>query len=338
MPPSSAPQLAPGTGLLVLAFALLYLTWGSTYLAIAVALHGGPPLAMAALRMLIAGAILHAVQRLRGEAAVTPRQWLAAALVGGLLMVLGNGLLWLVEARVPSGQAALVLALVPVWMTVLAWAVGHQKRPRWQVWVGMVLGVAGVAWLSGYGRATSGVERWHLLDFGLLLVSSLSWALGSVLARVLPAPRSPLLASAAQTWAGGVLLLLVSLLHRDWHVHMFSGLKLSSASALLYLIVAGSLVGYSCYVFLLRHVSVSLASTNAFVNPIIAVLLGWLILGEPVSPRVLISGALIVLAVALIVLGSAAASPAQGSPQRTTATRGEPTRRATTRNLTKPRK
>jgi drug/metabolite transporter (DMT)-like permease len=316
---TAAPSQA-STGRLVLAFSLLYVIWGSTYLAIAIAGTGGPPLALAAIRMLAAGAILHAICRLRGQPALTPRQWLAASVVGGLLMVLGNGLLWLAEQRVPSGETALMIAMTPLWMTLLSWCMGLNDRPRWPVWAGMVLGLVGVGWLSGLSHLGSHVEPQRLRDVLLILAASLCWSVGSVLSRVMPAPSSPLMASAAQTWAGGVQLLAVSLILGNWHAHMFKTMTWPAASALLYLIIAGSMLGYASYMYLLRHVSTSLASTYAFVNPIIAVLLGWLILGEPLGMRALGAGSLIIIAVTLIVIGNAASSRGRAAPSARTST------------------
>jgi len=293
---------AVSTTRIVIAFALLYVIWGSTYLAIGIAVTTIPPLTMAAVRFLVSGLILHLYCRLRGEPPLTPAQWGAAALLGLLLLLLGNGLVCVAERTIPSGIAALVICMTPLWMTLLSWLTGQSAAPRSWAWLGILCGIGGVA-----GLMLSRGHQAAALDYrglGCLLLASLAWSVGSVCSRLLPAPASPLLASAGQMWCGGILLLIaaVALGETDsWH-HLPSHVGPAAAWALLYLTVVGSLLGYGSYVFLLRHVPSGLVSTYAFVNPVIAVLLGWLVNQEVITARMLIAGGVIVLGVVLMVL------------------------------------
>jgi len=307
------PGAAPAsTTRIVIAFALLYVIWGSTYLAIGIAVTTIPPLTMAALRFLASGLVLHLYCRLRGEPPLTPAQWGAAALLGALLLLLGNGLVCLAERTIPTGIAALVICMTPLWMTLLSWLTRQSAAPRPWAWLGILCGIGGVA-----GLMLSRGHQAEALDYralGWLVLASLAWSVGSVCSRLLPAPSSPLLASAGQMWCGGILLLIAAMALGEtasWH-HLPGHVSAASAWALLYLTVIGSLLGYGSYVFLLRHVASGLVSTYAFVNPVIAVFLGWLLHDEVITLRMLMAGGVIVLGVVLMVL----AGPAPAAVQR----------------------
>jgi drug/metabolite transporter (DMT)-like permease len=298
----------PSTGQLLLAFATLYVVWGTTYLAIRFALFTWPPLLLASARFAAAGGGLYAFLRLRGVPAPDGRAWGGALIVGGLLLVIGNGLVCIAEQWVPSGTTALILAATPMWMTILPWAARRTLRPRPLVALGLLAGLAGVAVLMGGGGAVAaGVhgDRPPAAAPALLIIASLGWAVGSLWSRRLPLPASPLMATALEMLAAAPLLFVLAALHGE----------LSSVSAAMgapgplasvaYLIVFGSIAGFGSYVWLLRHTNPTLASTNAFVNPLVAVFIGWALGNEALGPRLLLAAPLIILSVAAVVLGSA---------------------------------
>jgi drug/metabolite transporter (DMT)-like permease len=271
--------------------------WGSTYLAIAVAIETIPPFLMAGTRFLVAGGLLLAVARWRGEASPTRREWAAGAVGGLLLMVGGNGAVTWAEKTVPSGTAALMVATCPVWITLIDWRFFRGPRPTLPVLAGLAVGLAGVAVLVD---ASVPAAFWGMVA---LTVSPLSWAFGTLYGRTGPMPRSPLLSSAVQMLTGGVLLGLLGSAAGEWTGFDVAAVSARSLAALLVLALVGSVVTFSAYIWLVRHASPTAVSTYSFVNPVVAVLLGWAVLDEPVGPRTGVATALIVLAVALVLLG-----------------------------------
>jgi drug/metabolite transporter (DMT)-like permease len=292
-------QSAPRLAHVILAFAAVYLIWGSTYLAIRWAIETMPPLLMAAVRFLVAGALLHGWQRVRGAPRPTAAQWKVAATGGALLLVGGNGAVVIAEQWVPSGLAALIVACVPMWMVVMDALFGSRIRPSARAWLGLVIGLLGVVLLAGSpGVGEGGPEE--LFGAVLLMGGSLCWAAGSIYTRYAKALPSPLSLVSMQMLAGGSMLLVLSGVMGD-----FSGLDLratsvKSALSLAYLIVFGALVGYGAYIWLLRTVTPARAATYAYVNPVVAMLLGWSLAGEPLTFRSLGAAAIILGAVVLI--------------------------------------
>lgn len=278
--------------------AILYVVWGSTYLAIKIAIKTLPPFLMASARFLVAGAVLFAItlrSSRREGTRLGLRQWRASAIVGTALLFGGNGGVVWAEGRIDSGVAALVIATVPLWMAIVDRIVTGERLPRASV-AGLVLGFAGLALLVG--RPGGQIDP---LGVAVVLGASLSWAAGSVYARRAPLPSQPLLAAGMEMLCGGAVLLLVGLVGGEVsNVHL-DAISLSSAMALLYLIVVGSLVAFSAYAWLLSHAKLSLISTYAYVNPVVAVFLGWAILSERITGRTILASAVIVAAVALIV-------------------------------------
>ena len=326
-------------GQIILAFALLYVIWGSTYLAIRMAVHELPPLAMAGMRFCIAGAAMHVFFRLRGEPVLTPGQWTGASIVGILLLVFGNGLVCLAEVHVPSGVSALTTAATQLFMTIMAWMAGQSARPPMLVWLGIALGLGGVAWLvqpdladaMHHGVASSAALPGELM----LLGASCAWAGGAVWSRALPAPRSPFMAAAAQSWVGGLVLVAVSIAFGEWHQGMLAKATWQGWSAMLYLITFGSVLGYGSFIFLLRHVQPTLVATYAFVNPLIAVLLGCLV-KEAFTLQIAEAAALIIAAVAIVIFfGRSAKGPAARGT--TTAITRPPSSARVGRTTTRPR-
>lgn len=288
------------------ALGLVYVIWGSTYLAIAIAVQTLPPLFSAGLRFCIAGLVVLGFVAARRGLTVRRDQLLGASVLGVLLLVGGNGFVVLAERTVPSGLAALIIASVPFWIVVLRRLSGDHVHPS--TFAGVVVGFGGVAFLV-IPRGSSGETD----PFGLamLLVASASWALGSFSAPRLRLPRDGLLSTALQQLAGGIVLVSAGVVTGELGRLDPASMSTGSLLALAYLIVFGSLVGFTAYSWLLQHAPVSLVSTYAYVNPIVAVLLGAVFLAEPITPSILLGAAIIVAAVAFIV-------SREGARQRTT--------------------
>jgi len=298
----------PSRASLVVAFATLYVIWGSTYLAIRISVVTWPPLVLPAVRFTIAGVVLYAFLRARGAPAPTRREWGGAAVVGTLLLGGGNGLVCWAEQWVPSGEAALIIASVPLWMTALPWMLRRAPMPHALALGGIALGLGGVALLVSGGdpRAHVGVSA-SALTFGriALLLAALSWSVGSLMSRWVPLPRQPAMASALEMLASGPIIALGAGLKGEWGTFHLGGVTTAGWTAFVYLIVFGSFAGFGSYVYLLKHTSAARASTYAFVNPLVAVLLGTLFAHEPLGARTLGAAALIVAAVAAVVWGTA---------------------------------
>ncbi|TQF02439.1 EamA family transporter [Kitasatospora acidiphila] len=280
------------------ALAVVYVVWGSTYLGIRIAVESMPSLLSGATRFLLAGALLLAVLAWRlGPAAlrVTGRQLASTAVVGVLLLVGGNGLVVIAEGSVPSGLTALLVAVVPIWVVLLKVSVG--ERPGWARLLGVLLGLVGLVVLSLPG-ITGKVSLGGVL---LIMAASLSWAVGSFIGTRLPRPANALVASAYQMLIGGFGCLLVALARGEQHQLHLSAITTRSWLALAYLVVVGSLVGFTAYAWLLQNAPLGLVATYAYVNPVVAVFLGWLVLAERLSVAELIGGAIVVAAVCVVV-------------------------------------
>lgn len=286
--------------LIVLAFAAVYLIWGSTYLAIRYAIETLPPFLMAAARFLTAGFILFIWATASGESIrASLSQWPRAFVIGALLLLCGNGGVTWAEKYIASGLAALLIATEPLWVVMFNWVI-TRKRPNTKVIIGVLIGLAGVALLIGDGLRQVSPSSMSLIGAAVVVLSSLAWAGGSVYSSRRPIKASTSMASGMQMLAGGSLLLLFAFSAGD-----FQRLNLASASwrslvAFIYLALFGSLVAFTAYSWLLRNVTTARAATYAYVNPVVAVLLGWFFAGEPLTARLLIAAAIIVGSVALI--------------------------------------
>ena len=296
---SGAIRLAAKPGQIALAFAAVYVLWGSTYLGIRVGVETIPPFLLAGVRHLTAGTLLYVVLHARGAQRPTLRHWRSAAVIGGLMLVGGNGLVTWAEKSVPSGLAALIVASVPIWMTVLD-GLQHRRRPHGVVLAGLAMGMLGIGLLVAPG-SLGGSSHVNPIGAVALLSASLFWAIGSLHSRRASLPSSVFLATAIEMIAGGALLLLTSAATREWAGFSLSAVSLRSVLALGYLIVAGSLLGFTAYVFLLAATTPARVSTYAYVNPVVAVFLGWALLSEPISLRMAVAAVIIVAAVALII-------------------------------------
>ncbi len=296
--PSQIAPHAPRLKLL-LAFLAIYTIWGSTYLAIKVSIETIPPFLMAGMRFTIAGLLLYGFARSRGAERPTREHWRNSALIGSLLFLAGNGALTWAELKVPSGLAALLLSIIPLWMVLLH----HLELRRgldWQLVLGLVLGLAGIALLVG-PRELLGGGRVSPLGAGILVAGSVGWAIGSLHSRRAKMPKSALLAASMEMLAGGAGLLLLGFAAGEGRALIHTNFSGHSLWALAYLIVFGSLLGFTAYHWLLTVTTPSRVATYAYVNPVIAVVLGWALGGESLTARIAVATAVIVSAVAIII-------------------------------------
>jgi len=297
----------PSRTLILLAFGVIYVVWGSTYLAIRIVVETIPPFLSAGVRFLVAGVLLMGFLALRRTPLPNASQWKHSMVSGLLLSVGGNGLVVWAEQSISSGLAALLVALAPVWFALLDWLRPGGKRPQLKTVIGIVIGFAGVILLVS-GRSASDSHSSSLWAALAVVVAGILWAAGSLYSKHSPNPGSPWMNAAAQMICGGAGLMLLAFICGEQSRADLAKVSARSAIALLYLIVFGSWIGFTAYVWLLRVSTASRVSTYAYVNPIIAVLLGWLVLGETISGRML-WGALVVLAgVITITLPQAAIS------------------------------
>jgi drug/metabolite transporter (DMT)-like permease len=296
-PANGHPREMPRHGARVwLALGTIYVVWGSTFTAITVAVRDLPPLLTMGIRHLAAGSLLLAWALPRGDRAgdrIGRRQLVAAVVFGGALFLAGHGGLAWAQQSVPSGVAALLIGSIPLWMALLD-RVFFGKRLHWAAYIGLAGGFVGLAFLVDPFGAGS-VDRVGAM---VVVLSALAWAAGSLYSRGAPLPRRPLVAAGLGALCGGALLAVASGLSGELGDARFTA---DALGAVAYLIVVGTLIGFTAYVWLLRAAPTSLVATYAYANPIVAVLLGWALLGEDVTPQILVAGAAIVVSVALIV-------------------------------------
>src|ERR1043166_1910773 len=291
-------------GLVVAAFAAVYLIWGSTYLAIKFAVESIPPFLMAGTRNVVPGLLLLARARARGAAWPSRLEWRDATIAGALMLTLGNGGVTWAEKIIPSGVTALLLALTPAWMVLFDWLRPKGSRPGALVISGLVVGFAGVTILArNDGHGAGPTYGWGV---PVLMASSIGWSLGSIFNRNAHRPASPFLAVAMQMMVGGVVLLGVAASAGEFQKFSFVQVTWISWGAWLYLVVAGSIIAYTAYVWLLQASTPARVSTNSYVNPLIAVLLGCTVGHEAFSRDVFMAGALIIAAVVLVLRGGGA--------------------------------
>ena len=290
----------------VLGLFVLYVVWGSTYLAIRYGLESIPPFAMSGLRYACAGAILLAVAKARGAPGIAAADFLPAFTCGALLLLCGNGGVVWSEQRISSGLAALFVATEPLFIVLLRALPPERHAPGSRAVFGTALGLSGVAILLGPARL--GGQHIDLLGAAAVLFAAFAWAFGSLLSRRFPPAASPFQATALQMLAGGALLLAASVATGEWGRFSLAQVSARSWAAVLYLMVFGSLIGYTIYVWLLRVADPSRVSTYAFVNPVIAVFLGWALADETVTLRMLVAAAVIIAAVVLITRESASSA------------------------------
>jgi drug/metabolite transporter (DMT)-like permease len=294
-------QPTPSRWNLLAAFAAVYLIWGSTYLGIRIAIETIPPFLMAGIRLCIAGTIIYFWARLKGAARPTLAHWKNMMILGGLLFLGGNGgVVWAESGdRVSSGLAALITSATPIWVALFGWLAFKDSRPGGKMVVGLASGLAGVILLVGPANLAGG-SRIDPLGTLALILGSLSWSIGSLYASQVSLPKTPLIATAMEMLCGSLLLLIGGTLIGEWGQFDPGRVALKSVLALLYLVVFGSMIAFSAYVWLLRVTTPARATSHSYVNPVVALILGWALADEPLSLRTLIAATVIVASVVMI--------------------------------------
>jgi len=288
-----------------LALGAVYVIWGSTYLAIRFAVETIPPFLMVATRFLIAGAILYGFRRLRGDAPPSRVEWKAAAVVGILLLVGGNGIVVWAEQYIPSGITALIVGTAPVFMVLIDALRPGGQRPGFKRALGILIGFAGIVILINPSGLSQDPDRWVMIGLGALFLATFFWALGSLYNRNARLPGSPLLGTGVEMLVGGGCLLVIATLTGEWGRLDLASISTRSLWGLAYLIVFGALIGFVAYTWLLRVAPTPLVSTYAYVNPLIAILLGSWLAQEALDLRILLAAVVIVSSVFLINTGRA---------------------------------
>src|SRR5271165_3068476 len=291
----------------LLAFAIIYFVWGSTFLAIRVGVHEVPPFLFAAMRFLVAGLVLYGWMIAQGERSPSRRQWMSAFLLGLLIFVFDYGLLFWAEQRVPSGIAAVMMATIPTFMALSEIIFLRTQRLTLRLALALLIGIGGVAVLMSHSLNLGGAPI-DATGAAALIFASISWSVASVLSRKLPLPESKVMSSGAQMLAGGVLLALVAAALGEFRNFHPQAVSRGAWLSLLYLIVAGSIIGFTAYVWLLHHESPTKVGTYAYVNPVVAVLVGYFLGGEALGLRTIL-GMLFVLISVLVITTTAVKKP-----------------------------
>jgi len=283
----------------LLAFAIIYFVWGSTFLAIRIGVREVPPFLLAGMRFLVAGLVVYVWTRMRGTPSPTAREWGSASMLAILIFVFDYGFLFWAEKRVPSGIAAVMMAMIPVFMALGEIAFLRTQRLTMRLGFALLLGIAGVAVLVGH-TVRLGEAPIDTTGACALLVAAVSWSVAASLSRKLALPAAKAMSSAAQMLAGGVLLLTAATLLGEFRGFHAQSVSQGAWLALAYLIVAGSIIGFTAYVWLIHHESPTKVGTYAYVNPLVAVLVGYFLGGEAIGPRT-IAGTLLVLVSVVVI-------------------------------------
>jgi drug/metabolite transporter (DMT)-like permease len=301
-PPHPKPSLdqAGGATLLLVAFGAVYLIWGSTYLAIRVGVESFPPLLLAGSRHLIFGVLFYPLLRWKTGIRPTWANWRTVTVTGFLLLFVGNGGVCVAEQTVPSGVTALLVATVSLWMVLIDWLRPGGVRPVARVLIGLLLGFAGLALLVG-PKDLGGSARINPVGVAILVVASFAWACGSLYSKHGQMPSSPLLGAAMQSLTGGTVLWIVGWLSGEVRSLHIAAVSTRSWVALGYLVFCGSMIGFTAYIYILKHSTATRVATYAFVNPVVALSLGWLLLGESITLRTILAAAVILAAVLLVI-------------------------------------
>lgn len=285
---------------IILALVAVYLFWGGTYLAMKFAIETLPPLLMAGIRFVIAGGILFLWETLRGTKPPKLKHWINTAIIGGLMLLGGNGGIVWAEQVVPSGIAAIIVAAVPLWMALLSWLWQGNKRPSGIVSFGLILGFMGIILLVNNAGGTVGNTTSQWVGYAVCVAASLAWATGSVYSRVAEQPSAPFMSIGMQMLTGGMLCLTAGLLTGELSLFNLQAVSFRSIISLGYLIFFGSIIGYSSYIWLLKAAEPTLVSTYAYVNPVVALLLGWVFAGERLTLIDGIGAFIVVVSVVII--------------------------------------
>jgi drug/metabolite transporter (DMT)-like permease len=292
---------SPNRFAILIAFAALYIIWGSTYLGIALAIRSMPPFLMAGARFFIAGVIMYAAARLTGAPKPDPATWRSALIIGGSLLLCGNGGVTISEKWVPTGLASLIVATVPIDIALLGWITGTGQRPVPFVWLGLAGGFIGVGLLIGPALTSPSPSNHLGLGMLILLLGSLIWSAGSLYTLKAKSSPSLFLAAGQQMICGGALLFLLGLPLGETHQFQFQNITAASIGAFTYLVLVGALIGYTAYFWLLRHCDPAKVATYAYVNPIVAVILGTFFNDEKLTERAMVAAVLIIGSVAVVI-------------------------------------
>ncbi len=303
---SSGKPEAPSSFAIWTAMISVYIVWGSTYLAIRFAIETIPPFLMAGIRFLIAGSMLILWRFIRGDSAPSLQQWRSATIIGIFLLVGGNGGVVWSEQYVPSGVAALLVGAAPLWMVLLDALRPDGRRTGWLSILGLILGFVGITILIGPTSPINRGENIDLIGAGVLILASLFWSIGSLYSRQAILPSSPLLGTGMEMLTGGAGLLLLGILTGELKRLNIMSISAQSLLGFFYLIIFGSWIGFSAYTWLLRTAPTPWVSTYAYINPVVAVILGHLLAAEPLTPRILIAATVVVGSVALTTLSQQA--------------------------------
>ncbi len=283
-----------------IALLALYIVWGSTYLGIKVAIETIPPFFHAGIRFLVSGIILLVWQRAAGQQMPTRKQWISTAIIGTLLLLGGNGLVSWAEQFIPSGVAALIIGSMPMFLVVAEALRPNGLKPNWQAIVGLLIGFAGIFILVGPAEISGSTAKLNSFGVAALLFACLFWSIGSIYSKSADLPRSSLMSTGAQMLMGSISLFIISLVTGELSNWDPAGVSMRSIYGLLYLIFIGSLIGFASFGWLLQNAPISLVATYAYVNPIVAVLLGNWLAAEPLEPRIWLATAIIIGSVIFI--------------------------------------
>ena len=300
-----------------MAFAIIYFVWGSTFLAIRIGVHEVPPFLLAALRFAVAGLVLFGWMIAQGESLPNRRQWMSIFLLAFLIFVVDYGLLFWAEQRVPSGIAAVMMATIPAFMALSEILFLRTQRLTMRLALALLIGIGGVAVLMSRSLNLGGAPI-DTTGAVALIIGSISWSIGSILTRKLPLPTSKVMSSGAQMLTGGVFLALASAALGEFHSFHPSTVSRNAWLSLLYLIVFGSIIGFTAYVWLIHHESPTKVGTYAYVNPVVAVLIGYFLAGEALGPRTIL-GTLCILVSVLVITTTRSKKPVETSPARDSA-------------------
>jgi len=280
----------------ILAFLAVYIFWGGTYVAIKLGLGSFPPMVLAGIRHTVSGLIMLSVALLRKDGFPSLREALFSALIGLMMLLIGNGLVTLTEQTVPSSIVSLLIGAVPLWIILINWGLGDKKRPTLFHLIGVFLGIAGI-FLLVFQSQQDGITNFDLLGIFLIVFAAISWAGGSVISRYAKLPKAPRMNLAIQMLTGGTALLILASVRNEWAAFDVSTVTVNAWLSLGYLIFFGSIIAYTAYIWLLKNVNPTWVSTYAFVNPVVAVVLGWLLAGESLSLNALMAAVVIILSI-----------------------------------------
>jgi drug/metabolite transporter (DMT)-like permease len=295
----------PSTIKLLIAFAAVYFIWGSTYLGVRFASETIPPLLMASVRFLVSGSILYLYARSKGAMSPKLIHWKSACITGFFLLLIGNGgMAWSLQF-LPSSLAAILVATEPFWLVIVAWTMFGKGRPTGKEATGLIVGFIGIVLLVSFG-SDKDTGTTNPVGVVMVIASAIAWAIGSMYATRASVPDSPMLSISLQMLAGGIMLFLAGTLKGEWAILEFDEVSAKSGLALVYLTLFGSLIAFTAYSWLLGVVSPSMASTYAYVNPVVALILGWSLGGEVITTPMLLASAMIILSVVIITLAKPA--------------------------------